>query len=60
LQLNNTSLIGTAARLVNMQGHVLRQFTINNIKEPLQLTGLPAGTYFVVTANKLTYKIIKQ
>jgi hypothetical protein len=43
-----------------MQGHVLRQFTITNVKEPLQLGGLAAGTYFLITANRQPYKIVKQ
>lgn len=60
VQLNNTTLVGTTARLVNLQGHVLRQFTIRTPKEQLQLTGLPAGTYFVITADKQSVRIIKQ
>jgi hypothetical protein len=60
VQIGNTSLLGTQARLVNMQGHVLRQFTITNVKEPLHLTGLPAGTYFLITASKQSFRIIKQ
>lgn len=48
------------ARLVNMQGHVVRRFTITNVKELLPLTGLPAGTYFLITAGKQTFKIVKQ
>jgi hypothetical protein len=60
VELNNTSLLGTPARLVNMQGNVLRRFTINNVKEQVNMTGLPAGTYFLITASKQPIRIIKQ
>jgi hypothetical protein len=39
---------------------VLRQFTINNVKETISMTGMPAGTYYIITAGKQSFKIIKQ
>ncbi len=59
VQLYNASLLGASAKLVNMQGHVLRQFTINNVKKPVNMNGMAAGTYFIIT-GKQTFKIVKQ
>ncbi|HEY1202296.1 MAG TPA: YCF48-related protein, partial [Niastella sp.] len=60
VELKNADLLGTQARLVNMQGNVLRQFTINKVQESINMTGLPAGTYFLITASKQPIKIVKQ
>jgi hypothetical protein len=43
-----------------MQGKLIRQVSISSMQQPVSLTGLQAGMYWMKLADGVTHKLIKQ
>jgi hypothetical protein len=60
IELPDNRLIGTIAYLTDMQGKLVRQVTISSMQQPVSLSGLQAGMYWMKLADGVTHKLIKQ
>lgn len=60
IELADNRLIGTTAYLTDMQGKLVRQVSISSMQQPVSLTGLQAGMYWMKLADGVTHKLIKQ
>lgn len=60
IELVDNRLIGTTAYLTDMQGKLVRQVTISSMQQPVSLSGLQAGMYWMKLADGVTHKLIKQ
>lgn len=60
IELPDNRLIGTIAYLTDIQGKLVRQVSISSIQQPVSLSGLQAGMYWIKMADGVTHKLIKQ
>jgi hypothetical protein len=60
LQINDKKLLHTKGSLLNINGKVLFVFSINYWKQPVSLSGQPAGTYLVQLNNGELITITKK
>jgi len=60
IELADNRLIGSIAYLTDMQGKLIRQVTISSMQQPVSLTGLQSGMYWMKLADGVTHKLIKQ
>jgi hypothetical protein len=60
LQITGDELLHTKAILVDMKGHQVRSFLINDYNTPVNLQNLPGGMYLLQLANGSNLKIVQQ
>ncbi|HOZ68882.1 MAG TPA: choice-of-anchor D domain-containing protein [Chitinophagaceae bacterium] len=60
IELADNRLIGTIAYLTDMQGKLVRQVSISSMQQPVSLSGLQAGMYWMKLSDGVTHKLIKQ
>lgn len=60
IELPDNRLVGSIAYLTDMQGKLVRQVTISSMQQPVSLSGLQAGMYWMKLADGATHKLIKQ
>lgn len=59
LSLSSGTLLHSIATLLDIQGRQIKQFTINNFQESIDINRLPKGTYILKLADGTTSKIVK-
>jgi hypothetical protein len=59
VQTSDAGILGKKATLINVQGQVIRTIILSNTSV-IQVSDLQKGIYFLITANKQSYKISKQ
>jgi hypothetical protein len=59
LQINDSKLIGTVARLINVGGNVVHSYLIRNSFESIDMSRLPPGLYMLHLANNNVIKVVK-
>ncbi len=59
IELNSMQLLNTVATLVDNQGRVLRQIKLTQQRQPIDITSLKPGTYYVRLADGDALKLIK-
>jgi hypothetical protein len=60
LQINDRSLMNTAAKITDINGRTVQTFIIKNNVEVIDMSILPAGMYLLQTANGGNKKLIKE
>jgi hypothetical protein len=60
VQISDEKLMGTAAKIIDAAGKTVQTFIIKNNFEMLDMSLLPAGIYFLQTANGGNQKLIKE
>jgi hypothetical protein len=59
ITIRNNNLLNTTARLVDVNGHVLQSFRINQHTMALDMSGYAKGMYLLLLENRETIKISK-
>jgi hypothetical protein len=60
IQVYDKNLLHTKAKLLDLNGHLLFLFTINDWKQPIAISGQPTGTYLVQLNNGEVLTITKK
>jgi hypothetical protein len=60
LQIRGDELLHTKAILVDMKGHQVKSFLINDYNTPISLQNLPGGMYLLQLVNGSSLKIMQQ
>ncbi|HEX6428350.1 MAG TPA: PQQ-dependent sugar dehydrogenase [Niastella sp.] len=60
MELNSIQLLNTTATLVDNQGRALRQIKLTQLRQPIDITSLKPGTYYLRMADGKALKLIKR
>ncbi len=60
IELPDSRLIGSVAYLTDQQGRLIRQIAISAIQQPVSVSALSPGIYWLKMEDGLTHKLIKQ
>jgi N-acetylneuraminic acid mutarotase len=55
----NTNLLNTPARLVDVSGKIVREYLITSQQQPIDLTNIPQGVYFLKLSYGKTIQLIR-